>query len=593
MAIPPPDFTSYGAGADLHDRLPSPASSISHHVEGDCSTGYGVLDPAPAPASSPLPLNELIILHYDPDCTVSRLLESPVCTCCLRVFERSPSIIGFINASPSPPSKPEHLQCHPFQPENMSGPTTSPTILNCNLQASDILIIPPSPFPPDNIWAGHVPRVCEGFEGEMSALDRQGSFNFSLLDETNNEINLWDLLPPAPVMEGEMSALDRQGSFNFSLLDETNNEINLWDLLPPAPVMEGEMSALDRQGSFNFSLLDETNNEINLWDLLPPAPVMDGCTDQNAGSHGVDQVSQLETTVCDLDQHFNHPKSLQLQSCPMSSPASMKGMVTGGISGPILSTECLSNVTPSSSLFYRTSNLHLEPSTLPAPFYGVTAEQSSHESFYEVEDMGSVHGRNEVLTRLIETEICGRIGMLACGGQAGGMKPKEQPRASISPSPFHGVAAEDGPQESFLEVYDMGPVHGGNQAATRLNKTEFYRKIDRFAWRKHGQPLGIKAKKRPRCMSIPARACGGVFEDKDHICDGKKVNLRVKTENIILDDGFLWLKYGQKPINGHTHPRSYLRCAWSGCKAQKRVQRCSTIEDFVDFLYLGRHNHSH
>ncbi|KAI5057576.1 hypothetical protein GOP47_0027591 [Adiantum capillus-veneris] len=479
MAAPPPDFTSYGAGADRHDRLPSPASSISHHVEGDCSTGYGILDP-PAPAPSPLPLNELSILHNDPDCMVSRLLELPVCTCCLQVqFERSPSFIGFINASPSPPSKPEHLQCYPFQPDNMSGPTT--------------------------------------FDGEVSALDWQESFNFPLSDEINNEINLRDLLASSNV---------------------------------------------------------------------PPASVMDGCTEQNAVFQGVDQVSQ---TISNL-QHFNQP--LQLKSCLTSSPTSMEDMVyTGGISGPILPTE-LSNVTPSSSLFYGTSNLYLEPAILPAPLHGVTMEQNSYESFYEVEDMGSVHGRNELAaTRLTEIEICGRIGMLACGGQAGGMKPKEQLRALISPSPFHGVAAEEGPQESFLEVEGM---HGGNQAATRLNKTEFYREIDRLAWRKHGQPLGIKAKKWPRCMSISARACGGVCEDKDHICDGEKVNFRVKTQNILLDDGFLWLKYGQKPINGHTHPRSYLRCAnaWSGCKVQKRVKRCSSFEDSVDFLYLGRHNHS-
>ncbi|KAI5062936.1 hypothetical protein GOP47_0021483 [Adiantum capillus-veneris] len=88
-------------------------------------------------------------------------------------------------------------------------------------------------------------------------------------------------------------------------------------------------------------------------------------------------------------------------------------------------------------------------------------------------------------------------------------------------------------------------------------------------------------------------ACADPFEDKDHNCNDTKVKFRVRTRNIILDDGFLWLKNGENGINRHTDPRSYLKCVASrrsGCKALKRVQRCSNIEDFVEFMYLGRHN---
>ncbi|KAL5574099.1 hypothetical protein UlMin_023696, partial [Ulmus minor] len=59
----------------------------------------------------------------------------------------------------------------------------------------------------------------------------------------------------------------------------------------------------------------------------------------------------------------------------------------------------------------------------------------------------------------------------------------------------------------------------------------------------------------------------------------------------ILDDGYKWRKYGMKEIKGNPHPRSYYRCASSGCDVRKRVERDSTDAKFVITAYEGSHNH--
>ncbi|MCO5599459.1 hypothetical protein L7F22_053563 [Adiantum nelumboides] len=153
-----------------------------------------------------------------------------------------------------------------------------------------------------------------------------------------------------------------------------------------------------------------------------------------------------------------------------------------------------------------------------------------------------------------------------------------------APTSFVGVTAEKSSNKRF---HGMGSVHGGNLAATRVNKTEDYRRIDRLAWRKSGQAGGIKTRKKPRTTSLS--------EDNDPVYNGSKVKFRVKTLNVNLDDGFLWSKYGEKEIIKHKHPRSYLRCiensSKNGCRVLKRVQRCSSNEEYVEFMYLGLHNH--
>ncbi|MCO5599457.1 hypothetical protein L7F22_053561 [Adiantum nelumboides] len=148
--------------------------------------------------------------------------------------------------------------------------------------------------------------------------------------------------------------------------------------------------------------------------------------------------------------------------------------------------------------------------------------------------------------------------------------------------------------QSSREGENSGSSDGGNLAATNPNKTEIYRKIDRLAWKKNGRAGGIKTRKQARRNGISVTTRGCTFEDEDPAYYGSKVKFRVKTLNVTLDDGFLWFKNGEKKILEHKHPRSYLKCiesAGTGCRVLKRVQRCSSNEDYVEFLYLGLHNH--
>ncbi|XP_039142301.1 probable WRKY transcription factor 15 [Dioscorea cayenensis subsp. rotundata] len=57
-------------------------------------------------------------------------------------------------------------------------------------------------------------------------------------------------------------------------------------------------------------------------------------------------------------------------------------------------------------------------------------------------------------------------------------------------------------------------------------------------------------------------------------------------------DDFSWRKYGQKPIKGSPHPRSYYKCSsMRGCPARKHVERCSNDANMLNVTYEGDHNH--
>ncbi|KAM0978835.1 hypothetical protein ACFX2C_014764 [Malus domestica] len=73
----------------------------------------------------------------------------------------------------------------------------------------------------------------------------------------------------------------------------------------------------------------------------------------------------------------------------------------------------------------------------------------------------------------------------------------------------------------------------------------------------------------------------------------KRVVKEVKAEDL-FSDVWAWRKYGQKPIKGSPHPRSYYRCSSSkGCSARKQVERsCSNPETFI-ITYTAEHNHVH
>ncbi|KAH7288240.1 hypothetical protein KP509_31G018400 [Ceratopteris richardii] len=70
--------------------------------------------------------------------------------------------------------------------------------------------------------------------------------------------------------------------------------------------------------------------------------------------------------------------------------------------------------------------------------------------------------------------------------------------------------------------------------------------------------------------------------------------VRVKTKNLNLDDGFKWLKYGEKELRNHRYTRSYYKCEKSRvrrCPVQKWITVSSENSDYVDFAYIGIHNH--
>ncbi|KAI5067485.1 hypothetical protein GOP47_0018013 [Adiantum capillus-veneris] len=64
-----------------------------------------------------------------------------------------------------------------------------------------------------------------------------------------------------------------------------------------------------------------------------------------------------------------------------------------------------------------------------------------------------------------------------------------------------------------------------------------------------------------------------------------------KMADIPADD-YSWRKYGQKPIKGSPHPRSYYKCSSvRGCSARKYVERASDDSSMLIVTYEGEHNH--
>ncbi|GFS28986.1 WRKY family transcription factor [Actinidia rufa] len=60
----------------------------------------------------------------------------------------------------------------------------------------------------------------------------------------------------------------------------------------------------------------------------------------------------------------------------------------------------------------------------------------------------------------------------------------------------------------------------------------------------------------------------------------------------LLDDGFIWRKYGQKDIVGANFPRSYYRCTYrqaQGCMATKQVQNSDKDPSILKITYRGIH----
>ncbi|CAL1381928.1 unnamed protein product [Linum trigynum] len=62
-------------------------------------------------------------------------------------------------------------------------------------------------------------------------------------------------------------------------------------------------------------------------------------------------------------------------------------------------------------------------------------------------------------------------------------------------------------------------------------------------------------------------------------------------EDIIVNDGYRWRKYGQKMVKGNHNPRSYYRCSSPGCPVKKHVEKASHDPKVVITSYEGEHDH--
>ncbi|KAH7430071.1 hypothetical protein KP509_09G081700 [Ceratopteris richardii] len=73
---------------------------------------------------------------------------------------------------------------------------------------------------------------------------------------------------------------------------------------------------------------------------------------------------------------------------------------------------------------------------------------------------------------------------------------------------------------------------------------------------------------------------------------GQKLAIKTPSEVDVLDDGYKWRKYGQKPVKNSPYPRSYYKCTHKQCKVKKHVERQSDEPEYVVTTYEGVHNHS-
>ncbi|KAG0611404.1 hypothetical protein M758_7G138400 [Ceratodon purpureus] len=67
--------------------------------------------------------------------------------------------------------------------------------------------------------------------------------------------------------------------------------------------------------------------------------------------------------------------------------------------------------------------------------------------------------------------------------------------------------------------------------------------------------------------------------------------IKTRTEVDIMEDGYKWRKYGQKPVKNSPHPRNYYRCTTANCPVRKRVERSTEDPGLVVTSYEGTHTH--
>ncbi|KAH7289391.1 hypothetical protein KP509_31G073200 [Ceratopteris richardii] len=72
---------------------------------------------------------------------------------------------------------------------------------------------------------------------------------------------------------------------------------------------------------------------------------------------------------------------------------------------------------------------------------------------------------------------------------------------------------------------------------------------------------------------------------------GAMLSIKIASNVDVLDDGFRWRKYGQKPVKGCPYARSYYRCTSKECKVRKHVERIAHDPQYVVTTYEGTHSH--
>ncbi|XP_073141949.1 probable WRKY transcription factor 53 [Henckelia pumila] len=91
-------------------------------------------------------------------------------------------------------------------------------------------------------------------------------------------------------------------------------------------------------------------------------------------------------------------------------------------------------------------------------------------------------------------------------------------------------------------------------------------------------------------------------KDQVHVSKKRKTSpksselLRVCSGTGVENDGYNWRKYGQKDIQGTSHPRAYFRCTHrhtQGCLATKQVQQIDGCPSTFDVIYRGKHTCKH
>ncbi|KAF5738223.1 hypothetical protein HS088_TW13G01119 [Tripterygium wilfordii] len=112
-------------------------------------------------------------------------------------------------------------------------------------------------------------------------------------------------------------------------------------------------------------------------------------------------------------------------------------------------------------------------------------------------------------------------------------------------------------------------------------------------------PLSSSLKRKCSSENPDSLKCGS--SGRCHCSKKRKMRMKrvvrvpaisLKMSDIPPDD-YSWRKYGQKPIKGSPHPRSYYKCSSvRGCPSRKHVERALDDPSMLIVTYEGEHNHA-